>query len=29
MADGATETATLPGCDRVFTIIEVKGVVNK
>jgi enediyne biosynthesis protein E4 len=26
---GATETVTLPSCDRIFTIIEGKGVVNK
>jgi enediyne biosynthesis protein E4 len=26
---GATETVTLAGCDRVFTIAEGKGVINK
>ena len=26
---GATETVTLPGCDRVFTVVEGKGVVGR
>ncbi len=26
---GATETVTLPGCDRVYTVAEGKGVVSK
>ena len=26
---GATETVTLPGCDRAFTLVEGKGVVSK
>jgi len=26
---GATETVTLPGCDRLYTIVEGKGVVDR